>query len=140
MKMIVKNTLIGLIFYLGMTNLGHAFDIDATVDDEIRKNYNPTKLIEDTGVSSNALQKNINSSKPIPIDENLPALPNISKQNYQKKSSEIKNNSITAPIITTPYTGGNIKVKKGTMPKMTWLVLMANRLYLSSGMENSTGS
>ena len=40
----VKKTLILLFFLFFSTNIGHAFDIDATVDDEIRKNFNPSKL------------------------------------------------------------------------------------------------
>ena len=40
---VVKYTLICLILGMTMPNFVHAFDIDETVDDEIRKNYNPTK-------------------------------------------------------------------------------------------------
>jgi len=40
MKLNVKNTLFVTILYLSMTNLGHALDLDVSVDDEIRKNYN----------------------------------------------------------------------------------------------------
>ena len=40
MKTVVKNTLIILILACSCSNFGHAFDIDETVDDEIRKNYN----------------------------------------------------------------------------------------------------
>ena len=57
----VKKTLIMLTFLFTMPNFGHAFDIDATVDDEIRKNYNPTKLLEDTGIQDTALNKSLKS-------------------------------------------------------------------------------
>ena len=73
MKKIVKNTLLSVILVLSMTNIGHAFDLDATVDDEIRKNYNPNKLIEDVGLKNNALNKNIIYDSP-KIDPNLPDL------------------------------------------------------------------
>ena len=113
MKTIVKNTLFSIILVLGMTNIGHAFDVDETVDDEIRKNYNPAKLIEDTGLQNTALQKNIKST-PIIVDENLPALPSITKYGDSTKSSDVKSGNIVPNITTKPYTGGNIKLKKGT--------------------------
>ena len=53
-------TLILLFLSMLMPNLGHAFDIDETVDDQIRKNYNPNQLVNDVGIN-NALEKNIQS-------------------------------------------------------------------------------
>ena len=99
-----------------MTNLCHAFDFDATVDDEIRKNYNDTKLIND--VSQNAaLDKNIKSTPAYKEpEETLPSLPNITKYPASTKASDIKNNSEIKPQQKTiPYKGGNIKVRKGTV-------------------------
>ena len=39
MDRIVKRTLVISTLYIASICLGHAFDIDETVDDEIRKNY-----------------------------------------------------------------------------------------------------
>lgn len=94
--------------YIFSTQLIHAFDIDATVDDEIRKNYNSTQLIQDTGIKNVALDKNIKNNV---IDENLPNLPNITQQQNNKK---IIHDISSKTIIYKPYTGGNIKVKSGT--------------------------
>ncbi len=116
MKKNVKYTLIAIILACLCNNLGHAFDIDETVDDQIRKNYNPNQLVDDVGVSNTALEKNLNSNeKEIKnIDPNLPSLPTVSKSQSQNKNSDIKNNTIvskTPPII---YKAGNTKVKAGT--------------------------
>ena len=93
-----------------------AFDLDETVNDEIRKNYNDTKLIEDSGVS-NIIEDNAEYNFD-GTDENLPDLPNITKtQNQQKpqKTSEIKTTVPPATSITQNiYTGNNIKIRKGT--------------------------
>ncbi|MBQ4113771.1 hypothetical protein IJD34_00035 [bacterium] len=111
----VRRTLILLSFLFSMPNIGHAFDIDATVDDEIRKNYNPDKLIEDTGINDSALNKSLEADPPLILDPNLPKLPNISNQGNSTKVSDVKgNNTISAPIKTIPYTGGHIRVSKGT--------------------------
>ena len=112
MKLNVKNTLFVTILYLSMTNLGHALDLDVSVDDEIRKNYNPTKLIEDVGSKETALEKKLQAT-PVIKDENLPELPNITKHGKSTKTSDIKSNTIVSsapPILTN----GNIKIKKGT--------------------------
>ena len=114
MREIVKNTLIIASLYMVSISVGHAFDIDATVDDEIRKNYNPNQLIQDVGNKESALERNINS-RPTSnnVDENLPSLPNITKQNWAgKQSSHSDITQYEAP--TKIYTGGNIKVKAGT--------------------------
>lgn len=110
MRRIVQKTLIITLLYISSIPLGHAFDIDETIDDEIRKNYNPTKLIQDTKTDNSALDKNIKSSE-YTIDENLPTLPNITKYGSSTKNSDIKQNS-TTPL--KPYTGGSIKIKAGT--------------------------
>ena len=62
MKKNVFYTLISIFFIMGMTNIGHAFDLDETVDDEIRKNYNPNKLIQDVGIDNSALNKKLKSN------------------------------------------------------------------------------
>ena len=104
-----------------MPNFCNAFDLDATVDDEIRKNYNDTKLIEDVGMKNTALDKNIKSTPSYKEpEETLPALPNISKYPSSNKQSDIKNNSEIRPSQNIiPYKGGNIKVKKGTSFEVT---------------------
>ena len=93
--------------YIISTQNGHAFDIDATVDDEIRKNYNSTQLIQDTGIKNSALDKTIQNDIK---GENLPELPNITKQKNHSVVHDISDSQASY----TPYTGGNIKVKSGT--------------------------
>lgn len=72
-----------------MTNLCHAFDLDETVDDEIRKKYNTQ-------------------------EENLPELPAIIKEGESTKSADIKSNNTAPPQKTITYTNGSVKIKKGT--------------------------
>lgn len=113
MRKNVKNTLIMALVYTALINCGHAFDIDETVDDEIRKNYNPTQLIDDVGIKDTALNKNIQSIPPKEvIDSNLPALPSIS-------GSKASNTNNLIDIKTEPYTGGDIKIKQGTTFNVT---------------------
>ena len=75
-----------------------AFDLDMTVDDDIRKNYNSSKLVKDTHTED--------------IEETLPALPEISK--YKESGS------ITTPKVEEVYNPpaiekkGNIKIHAGT--------------------------
>lgn len=88
---------------------GHAvfaFDLDETVNDDIRKNYNDTKLIEDTGIKLDGGT----------VDENLPDLPNIIKTTSSKKAPDVKSSTVSAPksLPTVSYTGGNTKIGQGT--------------------------
>ena len=115
MKKIVNHTLIFIFLSMLLGNCGHAFDVDETVDDEIRKNYNPSKLIQDSGINHSALEKNMqedikNSNYKLP-DENLPALPNIIQST---KTSDVKSSNIVPQNSTVPYKGGHIRVKKGS--------------------------
>lgn len=114
MKIDVKNTLILIVLLLFLIEQGHAFDLDETVDDEIRKNYNPSKLVQDVGGKRSALEKNLETlpqqSTITKIDENLPALPNITKQNNSANKSTAK---IQPPIKKT-YTPQGIKISDGT--------------------------
>ena len=80
MRKIVKNTLIIALLYTISTGFGHAFDMDETVNDEIRKNYNPGQLINDVGIKESALEIEIKEQAHPVIDSSLPALPNISKE------------------------------------------------------------
>lgn len=76
-----------------------AFDLDMTVDDEIRKNYNSSKLVKDTGVEEL---------------ETLPALPqNLKNEQINPKenaSQNIPQTKLPAQIVTT----GNTKIRSGT--------------------------
>ena len=113
MRKIVRKTLIIATLYISSINFGHAFNIDETIDDEIRKNYNPSQLVQDVNINNSALNKNIQATKKNNnIDENLPALPNITKYGTSSAKSDIKNNEITTKL--KPYNGGHIKVKAGT--------------------------
>lgn len=76
----------------------NAFDLDLTVDDDIRKNYNSSKLIQDTGISE---------------EEILPALPEISKQEVQNTQINITPAQKKQQSLTS--TGESMKVKKGTV-------------------------
>lgn len=70
-----------------LVNTCYAFDLDETVDDEIRKNYGTQ-------------------------EENLPALPAITKHLETTKTPDVKTQ--TPPVTYPTYKGGNIKIKKGT--------------------------
>ena len=90
---------------MAMLTIGSAysFDLDETVNDEIRKNYNDTKLIEDTGVN--------NSN-----DENLPDLPSIIKNRKPQNKPDVQSNSNNVPkalpVVSNRYS--DIKIKSGT--------------------------
>ena len=117
MRRNVKNTLIIALLYTIFVNSGHAFDLDATVDDEIRKNYNPTQLINDVGTKNSALNKNIKATSQKKVaDPNLPELPRIT--DIQQTAKPVYNTD-TFPVATVKYTGGNIKVKSGTTFNVT---------------------
>ena len=117
MRRNVKNTLIIALLYTIFVNSGHAFDLDATVDDEIRKNYNPTQLINDVGTKNSALNKNIKATSQKKVaDPNLPELPKITDMPQTAKPDY---NTDTFPVATVKYTGGNIKVKSGTTFNVT---------------------
>ena len=77
-----------------------AFDLDLTVDDDIRKNYNPSKLIQDVGIDEN---------------EELPTLPEISKyenkqNNTQTYSPQKQNNIIN---LSQQNNKSSVKIGKG---------------------------
>lgn len=111
MRTIVQNTLIITLLYIFSISVGHAFNIDETVDDEIRKNYNPTQLINDVKGKNSALDKTMQNEESIKttIDNNLPALPNITSIKKETPHNVVKNTTSVKP-----YSGGNIKVKSGT--------------------------
>ena len=75
-----------------------AFDLDMTVEDDIRKNYNSSKLVKDTNTDE--------------LDE-LPELPDKLKQQKTEYSADNKNTVISAPKIQI-YEKGSKKIVKGT--------------------------
>jgi len=87
-----------LLILISLSNHAHAFDLDMTVDDEIRKNYNPSKLVKDT-----------NTEFP---DEELPPLPNQLKNNTTVNYSKETKNYYTPP--RKVISSGNLKISKGT--------------------------
>ena len=109
----VKNTLFAIFLMLSIANVGHALDLDATVDDEIRKNYNPDKLINDVGVKSTALEKNMEADAIIP-DPNLPSLPSITNKGTSTKAPDVKGSTIIPQVTYPKLVNGNITIKSGT--------------------------
>ena len=85
-----------------------AFDLDMTVDDDIRKNYNSGKLQHDMHTED--------------TNELLPTLPDISKYNESAKNEAQQSvkEEINIPAKEPDYTvpkalSGNIKIRKGTV-------------------------
>lgn len=113
MRLSVKFTFLFLIFAMLSPCLAIAFDLDETVDDEIRKNYNDSKLINDVGIKTKQGTTKSKSND----DEDLPDLPKILNSQSPQKSPDIKSSQVSAtpPTKVIPYTGGNVKVKKGTV-------------------------
>ena len=97
---IVTITLFILIF---CTNHVHAFDLDMTVEDDIRKNYNSSQLVKDTNTDD--------------IEE-LPELPqNLKRQNSStaKQTTSVKQSSQVSVSNVTPVNkSGNVKIPKGS--------------------------
>lgn len=97
-----------LLTFLTLINPAFGFDLDETVDDEIRKNYNPNKITKEMGIKEDILEKSMETSP----EETLPSLPNITKYGNSTKTSN------TSEVKTTyqykPYTGGSVKIRKGT--------------------------
>ena len=91
---------ITLFLILYCANHANAFDLDMTVDDDIRKNYNASKLVKDT-------KTDINN-----IEEALPALPDNLKNETINPSK--KQEHATYVQIPQNITSGVTKIKKGT--------------------------
>ncbi|MBR6127502.1 hypothetical protein IKQ21_07455 [bacterium] len=79
-----------------------AFDLDMTVDDDIRKNYNSSKLINDTNTEE--------------LDT-LPDLPDLLKNGKTPNIEKAKSEKYTAP--TKLVTSGNTKISRGTSFNVT---------------------
>ena len=99
-----KNAIIACLIFIMSTNFVWAFDLDMTVDDEIRKNYNSSKLVEDTHTGNSE-------------DESLPSLPEISKYDKQNDSVNkvIDNEVLTVTQLPKASIIANtVKIWKGT--------------------------
>lgn len=88
-KRLLEKFFILLAIVICLNGHAFAFDLDETVDDEIRKNYNTQ-------------------------EENLPELPAITKHLEANKSNEVKPASPVKPPTYPIYKGGQVKLKKGT--------------------------
>ena len=97
----MKKILLLQILILLTSQLAWAFDLDMTVDDDIRKNYNSSKLVKDTHTEDN--------------EETLPALPEISK--YKEPELTVKQETYTPP--TQIYNKGNKKIHDSHQPQIT---------------------
>jgi len=71
-----NSLILTIVLLMSTLNACQAFDLDMTVDDDIRKNYNASKLVKDTHTEADD-----------GIDETLPALPAII-ENEPVKSTE----------------------------------------------------
>ena len=91
---IVIFTLVILIYW---SNHAFCFDLDMTIEDDIRKNYNSSKLVKDTNTEEL---------------EELPALPEKLKNSSIKTNNNSNINYTTPPI--TNFKQGNVKIRKGT--------------------------
>lgn len=94
-----KTVYILLFLYITSLNFAHAFDLDMTVDDEIRKNYNSTKLIQDTKINESS---------------DLPELPSITKQNRYNNTQTTQKPTPRQTINYPISNQGNIKISQGT--------------------------
>ncbi len=93
-----RNSFIIIFLLLISINCSQAFDLDMTVDDDIRKNYNSSKLIKDTNTED--------------ADESLPALPEISKYNKPEPIEENISKEVNLPV--QPIKTRSIKISSGT--------------------------
>ena len=102
-----KKIIFFLIFVIFL-NHAHAFDLDETVDDELRKNYNSSKLIEPIDDNNHALNKSMEET------ESLPQLPNIVKSD-DNISKPANSNTVYKPTKSVQKASlKNIKITKGS--------------------------
>ena len=112
-----KNVFVTLFLLHFVTIPCHAFDLDMTVDDEIRKNYNSSKLIKDTGMeeletifdSSDEGFADSSQSLPSNLPSNLP--PDSPLMLDIKENNSTKSTAASTPPIKSI---GSIKISKGT--------------------------
>jgi len=116
MRTNVKNTLIIALLYTIWACPAHAFDIDMTVDDEIRKNFNPNQLVKDTGIDEiiddTALEKKMEAQVK-QIDSNLPALPKIDGSITTSKP-DVNEDKIVPITSYEKYVPGNKRIRAGS--------------------------
>lgn len=93
----MKKRILTLIILIFASQAVWAFDLDMTVDDDIRKNYDSSKLVKDTHTEDN--------------EETLPALPEIIKYKEPEQTT-IKQETYTPPVQI--YNKGNKKIHAGT--------------------------
>ncbi|MCQ2739858.1 MAG: hypothetical protein MJ237_06490 [bacterium] len=91
-----------------MQGLCHAFDLDETVDDEIRKNYKDTKLINDMKLEVIDENENNNTS--------LPKLPDVVKTSSNKS---LQTSTLSKTTNQLPPNIGNTKIAKHTIFNVT---------------------
>lgn len=93
----MKKRILTLIILIFASQAVWAFDLDMTVDDDIRKNYNSSKLVKDTHTENS--------------EETLPALPEISKYKELEQTT-IKQETYSPPVQI--YNKGNKIIHAGT--------------------------
>lgn len=117
MKLSLNLINIFLIFTMLLPCQAFAFNLDETVDDEIRKNYNDSKLVKDVGIENTSII--IEKDKNVTEEEELPNLPTILKNQSTSSKADIKSNfQSSVPKQPINYSNGNIKIKKGTIFKV----------------------
>ena len=125
-------------YFFSMPNYIFGFDLDETVDDKIRKNYNADKLIDD--VQSSTITRN---AQPSP-EEILPNLPNITNNKKNKNTSDIQGTNIVTPNIQYNYNKtGKYKIHSGTTFIVTnnskisdWMSKGTNIQFKTTGQKN----
>lgn len=95
---LLRIVIITLVLLISCSGHAFSFDLDMTVEDDIRKNYNSSKLVKDTNTDDL---------------EELPALPDKLKNSSNTKTPQVPKNSYTqTPTINLKQ--GNVKISKGT--------------------------
>ena len=122
-----KDVFFTLILLLLFTNHALCFDLDMTVDDDIRKNYNSSKLVNDTGTeeleSLPALPDSLQKEQSVPQD--LPVILDMKNDNIPTSSSQV-------------LTSGTIKIRKGTSFDVTNTTKISDWLAKGSSVKFKT--
>ena len=98
-KIALRIVTITLFVLISCTNHVFSFDLDMTVEDDIRKNYNSSKLVNDTNTE---------------YSETLPELPEKLKGNKSASASKPASVSVSKPQVMVKPLKDNIKISKGT--------------------------
>lgn len=101
-KMLLRIVTITLVLLIYCASHAYAFDLDLTVEDDIRKNYNSSKLINDTGIN----------------EESLPDLPEELKNSVIEPDLNKSDKTIPNNIPKQILPAGNTKIHKGTVFKV----------------------